>query len=138
MEPQVAKKQMKEKSYEVGRGKPPKHTQFGKGSTANKSNKVGRPKGSKNLATYLKEAANKPVKAMIDGKERTITALHATTMQLALAAAKGDQKSIKAFLDWIDKMETRQAAARPSQYPLSDADVQVIRAVYARLPPEKD
>ena len=134
----MAKKQVKAKSYEVGRGKPPKHTQFGKGDTANRSNTKGRPRGSKNLMTYLREAASKPVKATIDGKERTITALHATTMQLALAAAKGDQKSIRAFLDWIDKMETRQAAARPVQYPLSDADIQVIRAVYARLPPAKE
>ena len=132
----VAKKKSgKSGNYEVGRNKPPKHTRYGAG--LQQGNLAGRPKGSKNLTTYFKEAANKPVKATIDGKERTITALHATTMQLALAAAKGNHASIVKFLDWVDKMETRQAAARPSQYPFSDADAKVIREVHAQLPKYK-
>ena len=64
----------------VGRGKPPKHTQFKKGETGNKR---GRPKGSKNLATLIIEGARDQVTATVGGKKRQISKMQATTMQLA-------------------------------------------------------
>ena len=114
----------------VGRGHPPKHTQFPKGKSGNPK---GRPKGSKNMSTYLMEAAHDQVSATIGGKTRTISKLQATAMQLATKAASGDQVAINKFLDWMDEIETRAAAARPSQFPLSEADVEVIREAYERM-----
>src|SRR5258705_10735129 len=93
----------------------------------------GRPKGSKNLSTLLTEAALDQVSATIGGKTRTISKLQATTMQLATKAASGDQAAMNKFLDWMDEIETRAAAARPSQFPLSEADIEVIRETYERL-----
>lgn len=54
-------------------------------------------------------------------------------MQLATKAATGDTKAIAKLLDWVDEIEDRAAAARPSEYPLTDADMEVIRAVHGRL-----
>ena len=115
---------------QVGRGQPPKHTQFRKGTSGNPK---GRPKGSKNLSTLLTEAALDQVSATIGGKTRTISKLQATTMQLATKAASGDQAAMKQFLDWMDEIESRAAAARPSQFPLSEADIEVIRETYDRM-----
>ena len=114
----------------VGRGIPPKHTQFKKGMSGNPR---GRPKGSKNLSTLISEAARDQVTATIDGRQRRISKVQATAMQLATKAAAGDPKAMIQFLDWVDEIEARAAAARPAQYPLSEADITVIRAVYARL-----
>ena len=54
-------------------------------------------------------------------------------MQLATKAAAGDRAAIAKFLDLIDEIETRAAAARPAQFPLSEADLEVLRAVYQRM-----
>ena len=122
------------RDYEVGRDKPPLHTRFKPGE---KKYRPGRPRGSKNLSTLIMEAARDQVTATIDGKQRKISKVQATTMQLATKAAAGDPKAMLKFLDWVDEIETRAAAARPSQYPLSDADIEVIKAVHSRLS-EKD
>ena len=114
----------------VGRGHPPKHTQFPKGKSGNPK---GRPKGSKNLTTLLREAADDQVFATIDGEKRKISKLQATTMQLATKAASGDQAAMKQFLEWMDEIEARAAAARPSQFPLSEADIEVIQEIHERM-----
>ena len=111
-------------------GNPPQHTQFRKGTSGNPR---GRPKGSKNLSTYLMEAAGDQVTATVGGRTRTISKLQATTMQLATKAAGGDQAAISRFLDWIDEIETRAASVKPSQFPISAPDIEVIRAVYERM-----
>ena len=111
-------------------GNPPKHTQFRKGTSGNPR---GRPKGSKNLSTYLMEAARDQVTVAISGKTRTISKLQATTMQLATKAAGGDQAAMGRFLDWVDEIETRAASVKPSQFPIGAPDIEVIRAVYERM-----
>ena len=114
----------------VGRGNPPKHTQFRKGTSGNPK---GRPRGSKNLTTYLMEAARDQVTATVGGKARRISKIQATAMQLATKAAGGDQGAIAKFLDWMDEIETRAAAAKPSEFPLSAPDIEVLRAMYERM-----
>lgn len=52
---------MKEKgnaAYEVGYGKPPKHTRYRKGASGNPA---GRPKGQRNLATILAHALEEQI-----------------------------------------------------------------------------
>jgi hypothetical protein len=114
----------------IGRGNPPKHTQYRKGTTGNPK---GRPKGLKNVSTYLMEAARDHVTATVGGKTRKISKIQATAMQLATKAASGDQAAIGKFLDWMDEIESRAAAAKPTQFPLSAPDVEVLRAIYERM-----
>ena len=113
-----------------GRGTPPKHSQFRKGMSGNPK---GRPRGSKNLSTYLMEAARDQVSATIGGTPRNISKIQATAMQLATKAASGNQAAINKFLDWIDEVETRAAAKSPTQFPLEPADMEVIRVIYERM-----
>jgi hypothetical protein len=69
----------------------------------------------------------------VGGKIRKITKIQATAMQLATKAAGGDQTAINKFLDWMDEIESRAAAAKPSQFPLSEPDLEVLRAVHERM-----
>ena len=111
-------------------GNPPEHTRFRKGTSGNPK---GRPRGSKNLSTYIMEAARDQVTATVDGKSRKISKIQATTMQLATKAASGNQAAMGEFLDWVDEIESRAAAARPTQFPLSAADIEVLKAIYERM-----
>ena len=111
-------------------GNPPENTRFQPGSSGNPK---GRPKGSKNLSTLIMEAARDQVSATIGGKKRNISKIQATTMQLATKAAGGDHGAMIRFLDWVDEIETRAAASRPTQFPLSEVDLEILRATYERM-----
>jgi hypothetical protein len=79
------------------------------------------------------EAGRDQVTATIDGKPRKISKIQATAMQLATKAAAGDRAAMGKFLDWMDEIETRAAAVKPSQFPLSEPDLKVLRATYERM-----
>jgi hypothetical protein len=68
-----------------------------------------------------------------DGRARKISTLQSTTLQLAIKAAGGNQAAMGKFLDWIDEIETRATAVKPTQFPLSAPDVEVLRAAYERM-----
>ena len=125
----MAKKRKMARGAQKG-GNPPKHTQFRKGTSAIQG--VGQ-KVPRNLATYLMEAARDQVTATVGGRTRTISKLQKTTIELANKAAGGDQVAMGRFLDWVDEIETRAASVKPSQFPLSAPDIEVIRAVYERM-----
>ena len=55
--------------YEVGYGKPPKHTRFRKGQSGNL---LGRPKGSTNLQTEMKRLLAAKTKIKVDGVIQTV------------------------------------------------------------------
>ena len=84
--------------YAVGKGKPPKHTQFKKGDGRHRP---GRPKGSKNMVTMVLEAARDQVPVTIDGKRRKISKAQAAAINLANAAATGNPKFVLQFIDLI-------------------------------------
>jgi hypothetical protein len=87
-------------SYEVGHGKPPKHSQFQKGKSGNPK---GRPKGSKNASTVAMEMYLKPVTVVVNGKPKKVPAIAALNAKLVSAAMHGDLKAMKLALDRYDK-----------------------------------
>jgi mannose-6-phosphate isomerase-like protein (cupin superfamily) len=103
----------------VGRGNPPKHMQFQKGVSGNKE---GRPKGSKNLSTLIMEAARDQVTATIDGKQRKITKIQATAMQLATKAA-GDHMNEQ--ITWITE-GVAEVYSQGQKFIMKAGDIMVI------------
>ena len=87
-------------SYEVGYGKPPKHSQFQKGKSGNPK---GRPKGSKSAHTLAMEMFFKPVTVLVNGKPKKMPVVTALTAKLVSAAMNGDLKALKIALERYDK-----------------------------------
>ena len=82
--------------YEVGHGRPPKHTRFKPGISGNPK---GRPRSRKNLATVFDAASNERVSVTENGKRKTITILEAIMKQVTRKAAAGDQRAQRLYLD---------------------------------------
>ena len=114
----------------VGYGRPPRRTRFKKGRSGNPR---GRPKGSRNLATTLAKTIDEKVVITQNGRRRSISKLDAAAKQLANSAAAGDLKAIHQLMMLAQWAEGRTEALAPSTDSFTDADREVIAAVYARL-----
>ena len=82
-------------SYEIGYGKPPKHSRFRKGQTGNPK---GRPKGTRNFRTDVNDVLRTPVKLRSNGKTRNLSTQLAGLMRLREDALKGDAKALDRLL----------------------------------------
>ena len=118
-----------ERDYEVGYGKPPRHTRFKPGRSGNPR---GRPSGSKNLSTLLNEALNEPVIVAENGGQRKISKRRAIIKQLVNQSAKADLRAIKILLDIIQDIERRTEPTSP-ETSFGLADQKVIGQLKARL-----
>lgn len=78
--------------WEVGYGRPPKHTQFQPNQSGNPA---GRPRGSKNTRTLIRSALDEKVRVTRNGATRLMTKREIAAAQQVDKAAQGD---IKAFL----------------------------------------
>jgi hypothetical protein len=117
--------------YEVGYGKPPRHTRFKKGEAS--ANPRGRPR--KNLAASLIEGLNKRVVVTENGRRRKIAVREAITSQLINKSATADLRAIKMLLDLIKDAE-RQAGATTASEPaprFTAADEEVVEQLIERL-----
>ena len=118
------------RDYEVGYGKPPRHTRFKKGQSGNPR---GRPKGSKNLPTLLTEALNEAVVVAENGRRRKITMRQAIIKQLVKRSATADLRAMKILLDMVRDLEGQTEPASPETSEFSEADEKVLAQLRARF-----
>lgn len=76
--------------YEVGYGKPPKHTRFKKGQSGNPK---GKEKGSRSLKKDLDAALNAKHTITLGGKKHKDSTQALAMLTLSLRAASGDLRS---------------------------------------------
>jgi hypothetical protein len=104
----------RETDYEVGRDRPPKHTQFKKGKSGNQK---GRPKGSLNIAASLREILSKGISIHENGKKKKIPAHQALFLQNLAKAIEGDQKAYANLLKAMKEYLPNEAKAEPETEP---------------------
>ena len=122
------------RDYEVGYGKPPRHTQFEKGQSGNPR---GRPSGSKNLATLVNEALNETVIVVENGRRRTIPQREAFAKQVVNRSTKADWRAAKILLDIAPDVES-QSALETVESSFSAEDEKVIALMKARWHGKKE
>jgi len=117
--------------YEVGYGKPPRHTRFKTGEPS--ANPRGRPR--KTMAALLVEGLNKKVVVTENGRRRTITVREAVVKQLINQSATADLRATKMLFDLTKDAEKQAGAAMaPEPAPqFTKADEEVVEQLIERL-----
>ena len=116
--------------YEVGYGKPPRHTRFAQGQSGNPR---GRPSGAKNFTTLLSEALNEPVIVTEHGGRRKVSKRQAIVTQLVNRSATADFRAIKILLDIVRDIERQTEPTAPETSDFSEADEKVLEQIKARI-----
>ena len=88
-------KEKNERQYEVGYGKPPKHTRFSKGRSGNPK---GRPKGSKGFAAIVRRELDSEVEVRQNGRVKKIAKREVIIKQLVNRAAEGKPREMELLL----------------------------------------
>ena len=90
---------------EVGFKKPPKDSQFKEGESGNPN---GRPKGSRNLSTILREMLNEDIEVTENGEKSKKKLQDIIVRKLIVKAQKGEG-DLKAIKEIFDRLEGRPA-----------------------------
>ena len=120
----------KTSARETGYAKPPRSTQFKKGTSGNPN---GRPKGSVNLSTVVQRASREQVSINENGKRKIITKTEAALKQLSNKAASGDLRAIKELIILVRSAEEQVAFESPVAKDMGETDLKVAQNIVARL-----
>ena len=118
----------KDGDYEVGYGKPPRHTRFVKGQSGNPR---GRPPGAKNFTTLLNEALNELVIVAENGGRRKVSKRQAIVTQLVNRAVIANLPALKILLGFVRDSEQQTEPSETAEF--SEADEKVLEQLRARF-----
>jgi Family of unknown function (DUF5681) len=114
--------------YKVGYAKPPKATQFKKGTSGNPR---GRPKGSLNLASDLTAELGENITIREDGRPRKVSKQRALINSLMAKALQGDVRATASLLALYARVITEPAP--DDNEPIEGDELQVLRRFAPRL-----
>ena len=112
--------------YQVGYGKPPKHTQFPHGNGPGK----GRPKGTKNMKTIVKLVTSAKLPTKLNGKTKKINKIELAMHQLANKAAGGDLKAIDKLIALYERYGPEEHSVVPTEAE-TQADIESLKEFLA-------
>ncbi len=115
---------MTARDYKVGRGKPPKHTQFKKGQSGNPKGRPRKPKSEPKpprfyqlpSESYLEEEAYRELLLRENGKELTLPATQAVLRALAAGGIQGKRLHARDFIRLVREAEKENFELRVQRY----------------------
>lgn len=113
-------------NYEVGFGKPPKWSQFQKGSSGNPR---GRPKGSTSVPALIRKIFEEKIRVKGSNGHDTMMKIEAAVTQLANKAAGGDVKAIRESLRLYSSLPEEPSVQAPTQIHVHFVDAEEGRPV---------
>ena len=119
----------------VGYQNPPKHTQFKKGQSGNPN---GRPKGTKNFKTDLKEELNEQVKITEGGREALFSKQRAMVKRAIQKSINGDMRAFEILIK-LDAQHLDSDSEEVDTKRLSPDDQDIINRYFSEVhKPGKD
>jgi hypothetical protein len=101
--------------YEVGRGRPPRTSQFKPGQSGNPG---GRKKGSRNFKTIVLEVLDSEIELTEGGRKRKVPLIKAILLRQAQDALRGQPRAMDSLLDRYERHanhEVEQAEELPEE-----------------------
>lgn len=117
------------KKYDVGFRKPPKHTQFQPGLSGNPK---GRPKGTKNLKTDIKEELAELILIKEGGRPFKVSKQRAMLKSLAAKAIKGDVRAANALFNMIFRFDSGEENEEPEDL-FDGKDFEILKEYQRRI-----
>lgn len=119
---------MSKQSGKTGYKNPPVHTRFKPGQSGNPK---GRPKGTKNLATDLREELSSKIPVKEGGVERRISKQRALIKTLSAKALQGDMPAIKTLVSLLERAMRNEPPEPPKKLE-SEEDQAIVEAYLSR------
>jgi hypothetical protein len=116
--------------YEVGFGKPPQNTRFAAG---NQAGTRGRPKGSENLNTIVREEFDAKIEVTEGGKPRLLSKRRIGVRQVANKVASGDVKAFSIYLELLRKTGQLEQPQTGETLVLEPRDLEAVERLSAFL-----
>jgi uncharacterized protein DUF5681 len=116
--------------YEVGYGKPPKHSPFKKGKSGNPN---GRPKGTKNLRTDLIEELGEKIPVREGDRPTKISKQRAFVKTLVARSLKGDARAATTLMNLMLRVFDLGDVTANENLPLTSEECELFALIEERM-----
>ena len=111
-------------TFEVGYGRPPEQTRFKPGQSGNPN---GRPSGTRNLDTDLRDELNEVIPVRIGDRSRKVSKQRAMLMAFMAKALKGDTRATVVILQMMAKFLPPDEAIAAGGSALNADDQEILK-----------